>query len=248
MEEIKEEIEIIDKDKEANRSKGEAWKTARALEDQKTAEFMTPQDLYNKVLEIKDLRDRCFIIILYITAARVSEVTRYKKVFYPKKKVRYAKLGKKLSKVKYIPDYSKKPELLLLKSGIKKEDITYEQLNGEEIMVIRLRNLKNKQERIKLVPFKINDELAKKFKQIIDTYLLTVEDGYELFPFEKRNGERIVSQIGFNPHFLRKLRLTHLVRYNNFSDQKLKTFAGWSDSRPSKHYIKIKWQDLVDSM
>jgi hypothetical protein len=69
-----------------------------------------------------------------------------------------------------------------------------------------------------------------------------------MFQISKRRGQQIISKSGWHPHFLRKLRLTHLAKYYNFSDQKLKMFAGWSDSRPSKHYIKLSWEDLARSM
>ena len=56
----------------------------------------------------------------------------------------------------------------------------------------------------------------KKLWHYIYVYIQTLEDWRELFPFENRNGERILNKIGWNPHSLRKVRLTHLYRYENY--------------------------------
>ena len=133
---------------------------------------------------------------------------------------------------------------------MRKSDITLEKKDGRDILVLKIRNLKNKQrhQNVKLIPFPLDNEMNQKFYQVIYFYLELLNDEEELFPIGERRAEQIIAQCGFNPHFLRSCRLTHLTKYNNFTDQKLKAFAGWTDSRPAKHYIKIRWEDLVDSM
>ena len=131
-----------------------------------------------------------------------------------------------------------------------KEDLTVENFKGNKMLVIRLRNLKNKRvrENIKFIPLPLTNEDHTKMNDIIQQYLYTLEPEEELFPFAERRGEQIINKAGFNPHFLRSCRLTHLVKYHNFSDQKLKVFAGWSDSRPSREYIRIGHADIAESM
>jgi hypothetical protein len=94
----------------------------------------------------------------------------------------------------------------------------------------------------------LDNELNQQLADPILRYANTLQEKEEFFQFGVRRAEQIIAEQGFNPHFFRKLRLTHLVKYNNFSDQKLVAFAGWTDSRPAKHYIKIGWKDLINSM
>jgi integrase len=44
-------------------------------------------------------------------------------------------------------------------------------------------------------------------------------------------------------HLFRHARLTELA--TDLTDQELAQFAGWTDSRPSKNYIHLKWKDLA---
>ena len=224
------------------------WKKARELEERKVAEFITMEDIYNKALAYKNPRDQCLFILAYVTAGRIQEIVQYQKRWWGKKYVRLVKNGK--ARNTYIADYKKIHKAETIKPSIKKEDFTIERKEGKEILVIRLRNLKNrKRERAtKLIPLPLNKEINKKFFQIIDTYLQGIFDEDELFPFSARRGEQIIAKVGMNPHFLRKCRLTHLAKYYNFTDQKLELYAGWTDSRPSKEYIKLRWEDLIKDL
>jgi integrase len=244
------ELEIVNLDKLlSNRrlSPKAPWKIARQLEDQKAAEFITMQEVYDKLSTFNDIRDKALFTIAYLCAVRCEELVRNTPIIYGKKKVFLVKNGK--GSKKFITDYTKK-RCLPIKQSMKKEDILYENFNGKKVMIFRVRNLKNKNkgQNVKLIPLTLDDELHIKFKKIIDTFIAGFENEEELFPICKRRAEQIISKAGFNTHFLRKLRLTHLVRYYNFSDEKLKVFAGWSDSRPSKFYIRVGLKDLVNSM
>lgn len=246
-----EELEIVNFDEieqERRQNPKPPWKNARRLHHEKAAEFLTPEDIYNKINSLKNIRDKCLLVMLYITAGRVEELVRRKIIRYHKKKVRTIKKGK--TKIAYIPDYSKPREIVREELGIKKSDITVQMFKERKIILIKMRNLKNKQPGfdIKLIPFPLESDINKKLFEILRQYLFSLYPEEELFQIGKRRAEQIVNTIGFNPHFFRTCRLTHLVKYNNFSDQKLKTFAGWSDSRPSKRYININWEDLVNSM
>ncbi len=228
-------------------SPGNPWKVARKLKQEKAAEFLTPEDIYNKLDKFDNIRDKCLFVILYITAARIEEVVRRKVIRWGKKNVRLINHGK--SKNASIQDYTKK-RILREEPGMVRSDITIEKFGDRKVLLFRIRNLKNKQKdsTTKLIPFPLDTEINKKFARVITLYYPTLYADEELFPIGSRRAEQIIAKAGFNPHFIRSCRLTHLVRYHNFSDQKLKAFAGWTDSRPAKHYIKIRWEDLVNSM
>jgi integrase len=249
------ELEIINLDQQILKRKESPkppWRNARELNEKATAEFLTIEDIYNSMKKIKGnnvQRDRCLFAILYITAGRIGEIVRNERIRWGKKKVKVIYKGKLEKEPKIITDYTIK-KVIRKEKSIKKSDITMEEINGRKILKIRMRNLKNKQSgsNVKIIPLPLDSEINIKFYDVIRYYINPLYPNEELFPIGKRRAEEIVKQTGFNPHFLRSCRLTHLAKYNNFSDQKLKAFAGWSDSRPAKHYIKIRWEDLVDSM
>jgi len=226
---------------------GAPWKKARTLQEQRAAEFITAQDIYNKLSHFNNIRDKCLYVLMYITACRVGEIVRRRVWKIGKKMVRIVKKGK--VKNALIQDFTKK-KLVKIEYSITKDDLTIQELGAKKILVVRLRNLKNKQKggNTKLIPLPLTTPLNLEFFKIIQQYTRILDEGEELFPIGERRAEQIINKAGFNPHFLRSCRLTHLVKYNNFSDQKLKVFAGWSDSRPSKHYIKIGWEDMANSM
>lgn len=223
------------------------WKRARYLEDNRIAETTSLEDVARMLNEFDNPRDKALFAILYLCGARVEEIVRHTPITYGKTKVILVKNHR--SSQKWIADHKKK-KYLAMQESIKKSDIKIDNQWKENVLTFRIRNLKNRQpkERVKVIPFIINNEFDRKLKQVIDTYLAGLDMDDELFPITKRRAEQILEVVKVNPHFLRKLRLTHLVRYYNFSDQKLKVFAGWSDSRPSKEYIKIGLKDLIDSM
>lgn len=242
-------LEIVNID---SKKIGKPWSNARKLEAEKAAEFITLEEVFNKVSNFDNPRDKALFSILYLCGARVEEIVRHQKIRYLKKQVYQIKggHGKKVN----VQDYTKK-KIVNKQPSLTPEQIVIEPNEGKKILIIKLRNLKNKNrgEQIKLIPVPLdldNDKhkIYLKFSHIIWNYKKLLDKDEEMFPITKRRAEQIILKAGFNPHFLRKLRLTHLVKYHNFTDQKLKTFAGWSDSRPSKHYIKINWRDLISSM
>ena len=242
-----EELEFVDLDARRDMP-GKAWSLARKLEMEKAAEFITPEQVYIKAMEINNPRDRALFTMAYVCAARIEELVRYKKIRWGHKRARVRKNGKE--RITNIQDYTKKKEYPL-ESGTTLNDVSSSEINGKKVIVFRLRNLKNKNraEKTKLLPFPISSETDKKLWDIIRIYLKSMPTKeMELFPIGKRQAEKIINQTGFNPHFLRKLRLTHLAKHYNFTDQMLKVFAGWSDSRPSKYYIKLGYEDVANQM
>ncbi len=234
-------LEVINLDR---KEKGIAWYKARALEDNETIEYTTPKQFYDIVNTLDDYKDKALIIITYFTAGRIEEIVKYQKIKWGKKRVILIHNEKR--KKAFIQDWKNKQKIGELQDGIVKRDIREETIKDIDCLVIRLRNLKNRKEKTKKLPIRLDREYNKKLWDILRTYLKSIEFDYqELFPFGIRNAQRIINKIGWNAHSLRKLRLTHLVVNENYTDQKLKYYAGWTDSRPAKAYIKLKYEDLI---
>lgn len=244
------ELEVVDLVLAAERRKlnpKAPWKNKRALESEDAAESSTPERLYREILEIDNIRDRCFATILYLCAARIGEITRKKIYKYGKKEV--YKITKTKKGRGYVTDYNNKKFLKELPS-IRKDDISFTRMNQIDVVMFNIRNEKNqdlKRQR-KRITIPLNSEININFVEIIKQYISTLEEFEELFMFEERRGEQILNEEGINPHFLRELRLTHLAKFNNFTDQQLVFFAGWTDSRPSKNYIKMRPEDLINHL
>jgi integrase len=124
------------------------------------------------------------------------------------------------------------------------KDIDEVERNGRKVLLIRLRNEKNKERQFKDIPIPFDKE--NELIQMLYEYLDNMD--YENYVFNKsrfRAYQIIKEKTGFNPHFIRHMRLTHLTVYYDFNDQLLSRFAGWTDSRPAKHYMELKWTDIL---
>jgi integrase len=235
-------IEVIDSNED--KDIGSAWKNARELDSSKKIYQIQPEDILNIAMKIDDTRDRAFFCVLYLTACRIEEIVRYQKRRWGSKMVIIIKEGYKPKKVNK-QDYKDLKKIGELKSGLKRKDITKQTIKGIPCVVFTLRNLKHKYKKIKMIPIRLDKEVNKKLWHFVELYIQALEGWRELFPFERRNGERIINKIKWNPHSLRKARLTHLYRYENYNDHNLMDYAGWTDTRPSNTYIKSTPDDLI---
>jgi len=235
-------LEVIDLSED--KDKGMSWNKARKLEDSKKIYQIEPEDILNIASKIEDIRDRALFSTLYLTACRISEITRYQKRHWGIKKVVIIKEGYKPKRVMK-QDYTKLTKIGILQDGLKRKDIKEVKIKNIPCVQFILRNLKHRKKKIKVIPIRLDNEINKKLWHYIYVYIQTLEDWRELFPFENRNGERILNKIGWNPHSLRKVRLTHLYRYENYNDHDLMNYAGWTDARPSTDYIKSTPEDLI---
>jgi len=125
-----------------------------------------------------------------------------------------------------------------------RKDINEQFINNRRIIMIRMFNRKNPHRKFKDIPVPYDKESL-----LLDELLNFIKDKdmeEALFPFSRTRGYQIIKkEAGFNPHWLRHLRLSHLVIYQNFSDQILVKFSGWSDSRPSKNYMDLRVSDIL---
>lgn len=78
---------------------------------------------------------------------------------------------------------------------------------------------------------------------------LNSRKGKHIFRFHSRQRAwQILTKIGFFPHYLRHIRLTHLVTIYGLSDQLLIKFAGWTNSLPAQYYMELKAEDILEKM
>ena len=242
----KQDREIVDLDAERTRPK-KAWKYHQIIKESDLLRTTPPE----KVLEIAKnklpgIREKVLFLILYICAARIEEVVRYRKVKWGSKEVLEVSATTK-PKIKIRQNYKNKTEDEY-KIGLCKNNIAEEILGQKKVVIFSIRNLKNKKEHRKRIPFVLNKPVYVEMWKLINTYLSGLQEEEELFSFERRRAWKLIKPTGWNPHSLRALRLTHLVRFHNFADQKLRIFSGWADTRPAREYIKLGWEELVDSM
>jgi len=113
---------------------------------------------------------------------------------------------------------------------------------GRKILRVYSPTLKNRTDHSRFIPIYSEDE----------GWLIELIYGYSsekpgiLFPLHRATIWRQLKKLTqINPHGYRKIRLTHLVTEFGFTDQQLVKFAGWSDSRPAKAYVKLNLEDIV---
>lgn len=126
--------------------------------------------------------------------------------------------------------------------GLTKENITTEFHNGKEYIIVDMMNEKNRRRKRKRLP------ISKEREGVLSEIFLTYISGLEgtLFTFKTRQrAHQICRKYGVNPHWLRHLRLTHLVMHYDFNDQLLTRFAGWTSSVQAKHYIEFRMEDFL---
>lgn len=235
-------LEVINLDESPEKKPHEAWKNQR---ERQKEHIPTPQDILETALCFEQKQHRALFIIAYLTAGRISELVRYKYRKYPSKKVYIIKNGKK--KKRRIADYAAM-EVGEVQPGLTRRQVQQIESGDKRVLLLRIRNLKNKTKKEKDIPITIDNPSHKEMLKIFVDYINDLLPHEELFPFEYHNAWRIISASGYNCHFLRHIRLTHLVTLYDFTDQQLKIFAGWSDSRPSKSYIEANWADLIKKL
>jgi len=128
------------------------------------------------------------------------------------------------------------------------EDIIPTTKKDRPVWEINLINLKNKNRKMKKILVTLDREENIILARYVNEYVKTLT-GKKLFTFSKQRAWQLLDKhTGFNCHFIRHIRLTHLVTEYNFTDRLLVLYAGWEDSKPGKHYINLRTDDLLDKL
>lgn len=173
------------------------------------------REMIDMAKEIQDDRGRALLILTYLTAGRMQEIVRS----------------------------SRNKES---RSSIKGSDIKLEEKEGRKVLLINLRNEKNLTKHRKDIPVPLDIEENKQFFNMLVPYLNSVGTD-ELFPFSYKRAYALLKKLtpDWNPHHLRHIRLTHLVTVYGYREYQLTMYAGWTDPRPAKHYLQMRWEDLL---
>lgn len=182
----------------------------------KKEKIPTVKEIIEIARAIDSDRTRCLFILTYLTAGRIQEMVKYKS----SKEVR---------------------------NSIKKSDISIQEREGRKIMLINLRNEKNKTRHRKEIPVPLDIQDNKDLYNILIQHLNDIQDNAELFPFGYKRAYALLNKINkdWNPHWIRHIRLTHLVTEYGYREHQLMLYAGWTDPRPAKHYLELRWDDLL---
>lgn len=193
-------------------------------------------------------RAQALFAMYYMTAGRATEIlkTTHLKRRRLKKKVSYAD---GIKKILYELDENKEPliehwtvEHNFL--GTRKCDIKHKEILGYKCLEIRIENRKNKKRHTKLLPIPIEKE--KVIADYVLNYIEKLGEDEVLFKFCRRRAAQIINETtGFNLHFIRHIRATHLITDYDFNEQMLVKFMGWVDARSAKAYIELRSSDIA---
>lgn len=151
---------------------------------------------------------------------------------------------------------------------LKKKDFSRETVSGKPFLIVNSPVKKNRKEKQKLFP--VNIEVEHPYVEILDMHLELFEPEDYIFPTTRKVGGPIKPRthykytvlslgIDFNPHWLRKLRATHLI--NGVQDRTgtffiippqpahiIRRLMGWTDLRPWRAYERFMVMDTARSM
>ena len=130
--------------------------------------------------------------------------------------------------------------------NLQKDDFQFVEKGGRDFLLIHIKNLKHKKRHYKEIPIPLDKEID--FIRPLVEYLNAIK-GPGLFPFKTaRTARNIFARYGYNPHWFRHIRVTHLVTVYDLNESLVQRFAGWTDTRPARHYMELKWSDISQKM
>lgn len=133
--------------------------------------------------------------------------------------------------------------------SLRKKDIEIIERDGRKIALFTLRNEKHKNRRFKQIPIPLDREIEKEIFKLAIPHLDTLQLDEYVWDYIGDYGRRLlVREIGINSHWLRHIRASHLVTYYDFNEHLLMLFMGWTDGRPAKHYMELRWFDLLQKI
>jgi integrase len=216
-------------------------------------------ELILKAEHITDIRTRALFILAYLTAGRIQEIVR-SRGFDLKRKCPKCQ-SKEIVKInnqltcnschlvfKARESYCYKSPNGNNRPSITKVNISVVNKNNRRVLLINIRNEKSKEIKNKEIPIPLDRVENIAFYNMLIGYLNTLEINDELFPFNYQRANDLLEETGFNPHWIRHLRATHLVTVYDFNEQELIKYMGWTDSRPARFYMQLKWSDLLNKL
>jgi len=128
---------------------------------------------------------------------------------------------------------------------LRKKDLVIQYKRGRTVLLINMPNRKHRKRHFKDIPIPLDKEEA--LLNLLNQYLKTLREDEVLFNFGKIRAYQLIRKAtGWNNHWIRHLRLTHLVVNHDFNEHLLVRFAGWTNSLPAQEYMEIRWTDILD--
>lgn len=132
----------------------------------------------------------------------------------------------------------------IVNSAVKKQDIELKYRQNRAVMLIKMPNRKHRKRHWKDIPIPLDKEGV--LVKLLNEYLKDLFTEDALFKFGKIRAYQLIrAEVGWNNHWIRHLRLTHLVLNYDFNEQILVRFAGWTNSLPAKEYMELRWTDIL---
>ena len=221
------------------------WKRQRILKKEHIPDI---SQMINYLDRFDYFYEQALFVMAYQTGGRISEIVRlpflrkvkYKKELINDNGVPRWRICRNENGSPIQEGYEK---IKLRYPGILVRDLTFTEIDGKEILIVRMANRKNKNYKKKNIPIPVDRE--PEFVKVIEKYIEGKELDEPLFPFGVGHAEKIMRKIDMNPHFLRDIRLTHLVTVYNYNAHQLVKFAGWQNIAPAERYIRLGVNDLI---
>lgn len=224
---------------------GHPWKQQRVWKKEHIPDI---SQVYEMVDRFDFIHEQALFILAYQTAGRISELiqTPYlRKVTYKREKrvidgVETLRVARNENGT---PIQEKVERIKIDYPGVLVRDLTFTQRGGKNILIVRMANRKNKNFKKKNIPIPVDKE--PEMVEIVKTYIEGKEKDEPLFPFRIWQAEKILNKVGMNPHYLRDIRLTHMVTLYGYNAHQLVKFAGWQNISPAERYVRLGVDDLV---
>ncbi len=127
---------------------------------------------------------------------------------------------------------------------IQKKDMKPEKVDGRDVLLIRMVNRKNRKNKHKEIGIPIDTNLE--WIKILGSYTNSLTPLDLLFPFSTTRARKIFREhYNINPHYLRHIRVTHLIRDYELDPYSVEMIAGWSNLLPLESYKHLKWKDAT---
>lgn len=135
--------------------------------------------------------------------------------------------------------------------SLKREDIEVEERGGRHLLVFSLKNNKNPRTKEKKATIPYDDKEEVRLLIPVLDYVDKIPKGQLLFDLNLRQANRYFNHIfksalgkKLSSHYIRHIRLTHLVRYKHFDAFRLQLWAGWSSMVVADNYMKLDYESF----
>ena len=184
----------------------------------------TADQIKNSIQQCSHLKHKALISFLYLTAARIEEVVKYK--------IKGELIGQPINKKQII-----KTEKTLT-------------INYVRILKRRSKESKNKTILTRSIPISLNPKHKpdKYFTTIFLEYLKNLEDEDKLWNITRQRAHQILEKVGLFPHLLRHSRVTILVKHYDFGIPQLLKFIGWNRADTAAVYTHLDVRDILQKL